>query len=255
MQDNTRTRPAHGAHAAEGQRRRTRRKGSAGARGGRTSQAHAAEGQRRWTGGQAAPTTLLGQKTTTTPYGKDVDANGYPMKVCEMLQAHEGAYYLERVALWDTAHIIKAKKAIKKAFQFAGFGGQGVLSMGKMIASPVVAEGEADIVVAMNLASMNKFESYVKEGGLLVLDSDRIDVDPERTDITVVKVPADSIAKELGNPKVMNMVVLGAMLKARPIFDADIVIANLAEVLGPKKANLVELNKKAVEMGAAQAVD
>ena len=130
---------------------------------------------------------------------------------------------------------------------FAGFGGQGVLSMGKMIAeagmteglkvtwlpaygpeirggtsnvtvtisdemiaSPVVAEGEADIVVAMNLASMNKFESYVKEGGLLVLDSDRIDVDPERTDITVVKVPADSIAKELGNPKVMNVVVLGA---------------------------------------------
>ena len=93
------------------------------------------------------------------------------------------------------------------------------------------------------------------EGGLLVLDSDRIDVDPERTDITVVKVPADSIAKELGNPKVMNMVVLGAMLKARPIFDADIVIANLAEVLGPKKANLVELNKKAVEMGAAQAGD
>lgn len=175
---------------------------------------------------------------------------------------------------------------------FAGFGGQGVLSMGKMIAeagmteglkvtwlpaygpemrggtsnvtvtisdemiaSPVVAEGEADIVVAMNLASMNKFESYVKEGGLLVLDSDRIDADPERTDITVVKVPADSIAKELGNPKVMNMVVLGAMLKARPIFDADIVIANLAEVLGPKKANLVELNKKAVEMGAAQVED
>lgn len=96
IQDNTRTRPAHGAHAAEGQRRRT--------------------------GGQAAPTTLLGQKTTTTPYGKDGDANGYPMKVCEMLQAHEGAYYLERVALWDTAHIIKAKKAIKKAFQYQAEG-------------------------------------------------------------------------------------------------------------------------------------
>lgn len=74
------------------------------------------------TGGQAAPTTLLGQKTTPTPYGKDGDANGYPMKVCEMLQAHEGAYYLERVALWDTAHIIKAKKAIKKAFQYQAEG-------------------------------------------------------------------------------------------------------------------------------------
>ena len=100
---------------------------------------------------------------------------------------------------------------------------------------------------------MNKFESYVKEGGLLVLDSDRIEVDPERTDIDVVKVPADSIAKDLGNPKVMNMVVLGAMLKARPLFDPAVVIANLAEVLGPKKDNLVELNKKAVEMGEKAA--
>ena len=69
------------------------------------------------TGGQMAPTTLLGQRTTTTQYGRDANVNGYPMKVCEMLSAHQGAYYIERVSLHTTSHIINAKKAIKKAFE------------------------------------------------------------------------------------------------------------------------------------------
>ena len=70
------------------------------------------------TGGQLAPTTLVGQKATTAPYGRDAEHCGYPMKVCEMLATHEGSYYLERVALDTTAHIRQAKKAIKKAFQY-----------------------------------------------------------------------------------------------------------------------------------------
>lgn len=70
------------------------------------------------TGGQLAPTTLVGQKSTTSPYGRDAEHCGYPMKVCEMLAQHEGSYYLERVALDTTAHIRQAKKAIKKAFQY-----------------------------------------------------------------------------------------------------------------------------------------
>jgi 2-oxoglutarate ferredoxin oxidoreductase subunit beta len=69
------------------------------------------------TGGQMAPTTLLGQKTTTTPYGRDPKLAGYPLKVCELLATIEGAVYLERVALINPAHVLKAKKAIKKAFQ------------------------------------------------------------------------------------------------------------------------------------------
>ncbi|MCB4790333.1 MAG: thiamine pyrophosphate-dependent enzyme [Elusimicrobia bacterium] len=69
------------------------------------------------TGGQMAPTTLLGQKTATTPAGRDLKRDGPPLKVCELLSQTQGAAYLERVAVNNPKNIIKAKKAIKKAFQ------------------------------------------------------------------------------------------------------------------------------------------
>ncbi len=68
------------------------------------------------TGGQMAPTTLPGMKTTTTPKGRDVAVAGYPMRVSELLSTLEGAAYIERVTLIDPASVVKAKKAIKKAF-------------------------------------------------------------------------------------------------------------------------------------------
>ena len=69
------------------------------------------------TGGQMAPTTLPGQVTQTSPYGRDVETVGYPVKVCELLQNVDGAAYLERVSVNNPANVKKAKKAIKKAFQ------------------------------------------------------------------------------------------------------------------------------------------
>ena len=69
------------------------------------------------TGGQMAPTTLVGQVTTTSPYGRDEKHCGKPVRVAEMLATIEGAAYIERVSLHDVPNIIKAKKAIKKAFQ------------------------------------------------------------------------------------------------------------------------------------------
>jgi len=69
------------------------------------------------TGGQMAPTTLPGQVTQTSPYGRDVNTVGYPVKVCEMLSQVDGAAYLERVAVNNVKNIKKAKEAIKKAFQ------------------------------------------------------------------------------------------------------------------------------------------
>ena len=69
------------------------------------------------TGGQMAPTTLPGQKTQTSPYGRDVEAVGYPVKVCEMLSQVDGATYLERVAVNNVKNVKNAKKAIKKAFE------------------------------------------------------------------------------------------------------------------------------------------
>ena len=69
------------------------------------------------TGGQMAPTTLPGQVTQTSPYGRDVTKVGYPVKVCEMLSNIDGAVYLERVAVNNVKNVKKAKAAIKKAFQ------------------------------------------------------------------------------------------------------------------------------------------
>ena len=70
------------------------------------------------TGGQMAPTTLVGQKTTTSPYGRDEDWCGAPLKVSEMLAEVPCSYYIERVAVNNTPNIVKAKKAISKAFHY-----------------------------------------------------------------------------------------------------------------------------------------
>lgn len=69
------------------------------------------------TGGQMAPTTLVGQKTETSPYGRDPRMAGYPIKVCEMLSVLDGPAFIARVALTDVKNILKAKTLIKKAFQ------------------------------------------------------------------------------------------------------------------------------------------
>ena len=69
------------------------------------------------TGGQMAPTTLPGQVTQTSPYGRNTDLVGFPVKVCEMLSKVDGAYYLERVAVNNVKNVKAAKAAIKKAFQ------------------------------------------------------------------------------------------------------------------------------------------
>ena len=69
------------------------------------------------TGGQMAPTTLVGQKTETTPYGRKVENEGYPLRVCELINTLDAPSFIERVAVHTPKHVLKAKKAIKKAFQ------------------------------------------------------------------------------------------------------------------------------------------
>ncbi len=69
------------------------------------------------TGGQMAPTTLAGQKTTTSPYGRDPGHCGYPIRICEMLSTIDGAKYIERVAVDSPSNVRKAKKAIRRAFE------------------------------------------------------------------------------------------------------------------------------------------
>ena len=70
------------------------------------------------TGGQMAPTTLVGQKASTCPAGRDTKVNGFPIKVCELLTPLEGATYLERTSIHNAQNVIKTKRALKKAFQY-----------------------------------------------------------------------------------------------------------------------------------------
>lgn len=170
----------------------------------------------------------------------------------------------------------------------AGFGGQGVLSMGKMLAGAVMEEGKnvtwlpsygpemrggtsnccvvasdeeicspnvtrATSVIAMNRPSLDKFESAVLPGGSLFINSSIVDRKAERDDINVFYIPANDIAEEVGNQKVANMVMLGAYLAKNPIIQVETILEQLSKVLGPKKQHLVQLNRTAIEKGANAA--
>lgn len=169
---------------------------------------------------------------------------------------------------------------------FAGFGGQGVLLMGQLLAyagmledkfvswlpsygpemrggtancsvnisdepigSPVVSKATA--VVAMNRPSLDKFESYVQPGGMLFINSSIIDRKAERTDIDAYYVPCNEIAEELGNARVANMVMLGAYIAKTKCVDIEHVLDALLHKLGEKKANLIPVNREALLKGAA----
>jgi 2-oxoglutarate ferredoxin oxidoreductase subunit gamma len=168
---------------------------------------------------------------------------------------------------------------------FSGFGGQGVLSMGKLLAYAAMKEGkevswmpsygpemrggtancmvnisddpisspvvtEYDIVVALNQPSLKKFEPCVKKGGILIWESSTIKEAPTRNDITVIPLPAiDKATNELKNVKVMNMLVLGSLVKLNPIVKPDTLLTALKETLPERYHHLIPLNKEAIEMG------
>ena len=171
----------------------------------------------------------------------------------------------------------------------AGFGGQGILLIGKMLAyagmhegkevswlpsygpemrggtcnctvvisdrpvgSPVIRSPRA--VLAMNLPSLDRFEADVRPGGLLLINSSLINRDPSRADVTVVKVAANEIANSLGNPRAANMVALGAYLGASGAVSVEEVEAVVRETFSAKPqlvdSNLLALHR-GFEVGAA----
>jgi 2-oxoisovalerate ferredoxin oxidoreductase beta subunit len=326
------------------------------------------------TGGQMAPTTLVGQKTTTSPTGRDPMNEGFPMRMAELISSLQAPIYVERVALTDAKHTNKVRKAVRKAlrnqiddkgfsfvevlstcpsgwkvspvqakqwtedkmfeifplgvfkdesdaiessapkkfvyqpnvlpslgldkndpiatgaeagrqrtsFKMAGFGGQGILLMGVGVAqagmqagyhvswipsygpemrggtanchvnlspdrigSPLVSQ--LDVLMAMNLPSLMRFESEVKKDGLIVYDVSLIDQEPLRKDVDILAVPATEIADELGNTRVANMVMLGAYLGYSRLMDKDILFQALPQVI--RRKALIELNKQAIEKG------
>jgi len=167
---------------------------------------------------------------------------------------------------------------------FAGFGGQGVLLAGQImayagmeegknvswlpsygpemrggtancnvvvsddeVASPVVVE--ADCAVVMNRPSMEQFEKAVKPGGLLIINSDLIEIEPTRSDIKVIKIPANHLAEEAGSIKAANMVILGAYNACSHAVGNDTIIKCLEKIMGERKKHLIPMNEKALELG------
>jgi len=328
------------------------------------------------TGGQMAPTTLIDQRTTTTPYGRNAENEGYPMLVCELLSALKAPVYIERCTLQDTKGIMKTRKAIRRALQnqvdnkgfslveilapcpvgwklepadarewiaqemvkvfspglykddkeaparpikphpvlskeeikeelgfveetaaraaaslqgfgthelvIAGFGGQGVLFLGQLLAKsgmheqkhvswlpsygPEMRGGTANchvvisehrigapfvanptLLVAMNQPSLEKFAPLVRPDGLILYDSSFVKDVKLPEGIKAVPVPFSAIANEkLGNAKVANVVAAGAIIGLTGIVSADTFRTLIGQL--PKK-HLIEVNLQALDHG------
>ncbi|MBI9053686.1 MAG: 2-oxoacid:acceptor oxidoreductase family protein [Bacteroidales bacterium] len=167
----------------------------------------------------------------------------------------------------------------------AGFGGQGVLSMGKImcysgivqgqevtwmpsygpemrggtanvtviisddrISSPII--NEFDTAIILNQQSMDKFESMVKPGGTLIYDPNGIVNHPERKDINIYRVSAAEAASKMETSKTFNMIVLGGFLKIKPIFKMENVIAGLKKSLPERYHHMIPVNEKAITRGS-----
>jgi len=166
-----------------------------------------------------------------------------------------------------------------------GFGGQGILFLGRVLATAGMMEGyevswfpsygpemrggtasctviiseeeigatvtdHPDICIVMNEPSFHRFSPLVKKGGLLVINSSLIRASCSRPDIEVLEVPANELAgKEVGVAETTNMVILGALLARRPVVSFPTVEKALEKILARKKANLLSVNFKALQVG------
>src|ERR1022692_1051164 len=316
------------------------------------------------TGGQMAPTTPLGRKTTTSPLGRDALNDGFPLHVCEMLNSLQAPVYIERVALGNSKQIMHAAKVVKRAvenqvkglgFSFvevlspcptiwkmqpveakrfvqdemaaifgvsnlrdrtkeaqarplaaaspaledvprlldlvngagvdaagalppreldlrikvAGFGGQGVLMLGEVLAEAGLAAGyevswlpsygpemrsgtsnchvrlanhaidsplvsRPNVLLAMNEPSLRKFLPAVEEGGTVLYNGSQIPGDCVRRDVRMVALPFTQLADEVGATKVGNIVMLGALLEATGMLEQDRVVSALKRLVHPR---------------------
>lgn len=166
----------------------------------------------------------------------------------------------------------------------SGFGGQGVLSMGKILAYSGLMEGKEvtwmpaygpeqrggtanctvivadeeiaspvlssyDVVIVLNQPSLEKFEPKVKKGGAIIYDSYGIMNPPTRKDIRVYKINAMDTAAQLGMTKVFNMIVLGGLLKVCPMVSIESVLKGLRKTLPERHWGLIPMNEEAIRKG------
>ena len=168
---------------------------------------------------------------------------------------------------------------------FSGFGGQGVLMMGYVLAVAAMRDGKEvtflpsygaevrggtanctvvvsdeeifspvasspDYAVIMNKPSLLKYEGMIKEGGIVILNSSMVDRVPPRSNLEVVKVPANDIAKELGSDRTINMIMLGAYVAKTGITSLDSIMNGLTEIVKGKKASVMKLNRMGLDKGS-----
>jgi 2-oxoglutarate ferredoxin oxidoreductase subunit gamma len=119
------------------------------------------------------------------------------------------------------------------------------------IGSPVVRNPRAAIV--LNLPSLERYEPLVKAGGVLAVNSSIIAKATTRADLQVLRVPADEVAQELGSPRVANLVLLGALLARLPVLDLDDVKRTLEHAIPAHRRDLLPTNLEALTRGAALA--
>ena len=171
-----------------------------------------------------------------------------------------------------------------KQVLFAGFGGQGILFSGKFLAykglisdkqvsrlpsygpemrggtascsviisddpvgSPIVSN--PNILVAMNLPSLDKYESSVQAGGIIIVDSTLIGRKVERSDVTTYYVPATQMASDNGIPTLANMIIMGKLLSVVDEYDDESIMATLGKVISARHQDMLELNLKALKLG------
>jgi len=327
------------------------------------------------TGGQMAPTTPLGRKSTTSPFGREALTEGYPLHICELLATLEAPIFLERVGLGDNKQIMKAGKLIHKAVEnqvkglgfslvevlspcptiwkmdpvacqhfirdemaatfaignyrdrtaqalarpeppqpppvaklpeilgledglvdaetaappkldvrikVAGFGGQGVLMLGEVLAEAGleagyhvswlpsygpemrsgtsnchvrIGSGEIDsplvsspnVLLALNEPSLRKFLPAMEPGGIVLYNGAAVPDDCTRADLRIVALPFTKIADEIGLAKVANMVVLGALLEATDLLDIEQVTRALRKLIHNDR--YYEMDLQALERG------
>lgn len=119
------------------------------------------------------------------------------------------------------------------------------------IGSPIVRNPTS--VLAMNLPSLDRYEPLVKPGGVLVVNTSLVDRQPKRTDLDVVPVAANQVAEELGDRRLANMVMVGALLRRLPVLSAEAVGEALGRHIPERRRNLLPANLKALQRGAELA--
>lgn len=123
-----------------------------------------------------------------------------------------------------------------------------VIISSKEIGSPVVSNPKT--LIAMNQPSLDKFEPNVSESGLIILNDSLIAREVKRNDVKVIRIPADDVADKLGNSRSANMVILGAYVGQSGIVKMDTIFKALEKALAGRNKKLLEINKEALKQGA-----